>query len=140
MTRVTQINGFPVIDARKPLVVRITQRDITRAHETQAPASCAMARACLRELHCIEVRVHITRTYIRMNDSNWQRYMTSYPLRQQILGMAAGIPFEPGEFTLGNPPPSKRHGAIHVPSKRTGRGKKRRPYVLSNVRARATTT
>jgi hypothetical protein len=140
MSRITQINGLPILDAKRPLVVTVTRGDVSRSRETHAPASCAMARACLRELHCVEVRVYISRTYIRMNENNWQRYVTPTGLRNQILAMAAGDGFEPGEFCLHDPPPSKRLGIKHVGGMRSGRGKKRRPYVLSNVRARATTT
>ncbi len=135
MTRITQIGGRPVFDAKRALVVNITRGDVTRSHETQEPDRCAMARACYRELQCYEVRVYISRTYVRMNDTNWLRYITSEPLRNQIIAMAEGLGFEPGEFTLLTPPPSKRSG--YTPVKRGPRGTRRKPYVLSNVRARA---
>ena len=141
MTRVTQINGLPVIDAKRGLMVTVKRGDIIRARDTQAPDCCAMARACLRELQCHEVRVYISRAYVRTNEHNWVRYYVPPRLRRQILAMADGQGFAPGEFTLHPPPPSHRLG--YRPRRggtATGRGNKRKAYVLTHVRARATTT
>lgn len=137
MSRVTQIRGLPVIDAKRSLAVQVKQSDITRSR-VQAPDRCAMARACYRELHCLEVRVHLSRTYIRTNDHCWVRYFTPGALRDEIIAFDRGGRFEPGAFILSAPPPHAVLGKRQRSGgKATGRGMKRSHHVLTNVRATA---
>lgn len=134
--RIKGIDGKPVIDARRPIKLHITPKDIAHA-DPKHPESCAAARALMREQHCKEVRIHLGRVYVRSNDSNWQRYITPKNLRSEIIAFDRGGAFEPGEFILSAPQPTKRLGKRRgaAPVRNAGRGKKRRPpTVVSNVR------
>jgi len=137
MSRTSQIDGLPVIDAKHPLTIHVQKRDITKSDPKQ-PDQCAVAQACKRELHCIEVRVHLARVYIRTNDSNWQRYIVPKSMRQEIVAFDRGGTFEPNDFEIRPPQPSQTAGARAkraASGKHTGTGKKHRKYhVLRNVR------
>ena len=132
------IDGLPVVDAKRPLTLSVTKADISRAADSiQQPNSCAVARACYRELHAKEVRVHLSRVYVRTNDHNWVRYVTPDAMRAEIIAFDRGGAFEPGEFRLEKIQPSATLGAKRSSKKvRTVTGKKRRKYTLiTNVRA-----
>lgn len=131
------IDGLPVIDAKKPLKLTINKNDIAKADRKEA-ADCAVARACRRDFHATEARVHLGRVYLRMNAGNWVRYMTPKPLRDEIIAFDRGGTFEPGTFQLQAPTPTKALGKRRGGSKKSptgGRGKKREQYhVVTNVR------
>lgn len=132
------IDGKPVIDAKKPITLIVTEGDINRA-DRKEPADCAFARACRRALHVKEARVHLGRVYLRANDGNWTRYLTPRTLRSEIIAFDRGGAFEPGEFTLGAPQPSKRTGKTQGSKRgrnrpRTAKVKRRSPHVVTNVR------
>ncbi len=135
MTRLTQINGLPVIDAKRPLTITVKRLDIARAQPLE-PDRCAMARACYRELRCLEVRVFRTRCYIRTNDHNWVRYITPSSLRDETIAFDRGGRMEPGEHRLGVPTGSNALGSQrrggHTTSQHKGRN-----HMLTNVRAKA---
>lgn len=96
-----KIKGFPVVNARAPLVINITARDTSRGH-TKNPNACAAARACLREVDgCTEVRVHLSRTYILIGE-RWHRYATSPSIRAEIIAFDRGGSFAPGQYMLGS--------------------------------------
>lgn len=134
------IDGLPVIDAKKPLVLHVDATDISSA-SLKEPNDCAVARACRRELHAIEARVHLGRVYIRTNKSSWTRYMTPKTMRQEIIAFDRGGSFEPGEFVLSAPKPSarlgKRSGGKDKPrtlAQRRAAKKRKSPHILTNVR------
>src|SRR5262245_20886375 len=104
MKRIKEIDGLPVIDAKKPLVLTITEADIQRA-DVKEPSKCAVARACHRALHAIEARVHLARIYIRANKGNWVRYMTPRAMRAEIIAFDRGGRFQPNTFRLAPPNP-----------------------------------
>lgn len=104
----SQIDGRPIIDARKSLTLHVTLNDIKSA-DLREPGNCAVARACRRELKVAEARIHLGRVYIRQNKGNWQRYHTPRQLRTEIIAFDRGGSFEPGEYTLAAPPPSHQH-------------------------------
>jgi hypothetical protein len=133
MTKRTQLDGLPIIDSNNPLVLRITQRDINGA-SIKDPENCAVARACRRELHAIEVRVHLARTYVRLNRHNWIRYMTPRPLRDELIAFDRGGTFEPGEYQLSMLSPSNRSGVIRRGGIANGKGKRRKHHIITNVR------
>lgn len=137
MSRITTIDGLPVLDAKRPLVLHVTKSDITKAH-TKAPNACAVARACARELHVKEARVHLSRVDLRTNDHNWTRYITPRPMRAEIIAFDRGGAFEPSEFTLhpvnaasatGRTQGGKTRGKRHPPARR-----RRAPHIVANVR------
>ena len=136
MPRITAIDGLPVVDAKRPLTLTVTKADITRAADSsQEPDRCAVARACKRELHVIEARVHLARVYLRTNNSNWVRYQPPGAMRAEIIAFDRGGTFEPGEFRLQKVPPKDALGTPRRGGTRTVTGKKRRKYTLiTNVR------
>jgi hypothetical protein len=131
------IDGLPVIDAKRPLTLHITGRDISLANPKQ-PHACAAARACLRELGAKEARIHLGRIYIRTNNGNWQRYQTPGALRDEIIAFDRGGRFEPITVELHPVYPGHALGTPRRGGVATGKGKRRRPYhLVKNVRDRA---
>jgi len=114
-----EINGIQVLDATKPMKITITDRDITRG-DTKDPAACAAALACKRDLNATEARVHIGRTYVKINNK-WTRFNTPKSMRGEIIAFDRGGTFMPGEYTLLPP---------HHSNKRTvPRAKKPKPRI-----------
>lgn len=138
---VTNINGLPIIDAKRPLVVHVTAEDIAHA-DRKEPDDCAMARAVRRDCHAKEVRVHLGRVYVRSNQGNWVRYMTPPSLRAEIVAFDRGGSFEPGEFVLGAPQPSRRttqqQGSTTSQRPKKLQRPRRPPHIMTNVRPSVT--
>lgn len=134
------IDGIDVVDAHKKVVLHISPRDINSAR-VKNPASCAAARACVRDLNCKEARVHLSRVFLKMR-GKWVRYNTPGSLRAEIIAFDRGGKFSPGEYTLMAPPPShrarhNRHSANYQYPKRRKNSKRRTYHVVRNVRAHA---
>lgn len=106
--RVTQIDGKPIIDATKPVELEIGPRDIAKA-DRKEPLDCAVARAGRRCLGAKEVRVHLSRIYIRFGDGSWQRFVTPKSMRTDIIAFDRGGSFPPGTFTLEPPKHSQKN-------------------------------
>lgn len=85
-----KLNG-PISDAKKSVHITISPRDCKRG-STKDPGSCAAALACKRDLHATDTRIHIGRSYLRI-DGKWQRFRTSQALRSEIIAFDRG-----GEF------------------------------------------
>ena len=133
---VRSINGFPIVDATKNVVIKVTKRDATR-EGAQDPAGCAVARACKRETHAPEVRVHQSRIYVRDGDK-WLRFIASRALGMEIVAFDRGGEFQPGEYLLLKPQPCQKLGAQRKRGDRKHgkRGGKLVPrHVMENVRA-----
>lgn len=135
-----RIEELPIFDAKRPINLHITAKDVSTA-DPKRPNSCAVAKACKRSLHALEVRVHLSRVYIRSNKMNWQRYLTPNSLRQEIIAFDRGGQFEPGVYKLGRLQPSKRVTGKAQGSrtstqtkKKPNQGKKRAYHVVKNVR------
>lgn len=139
--RVREIDGKPVFDAKKPLILKVNANDVAKA-DPKEPADCAVARACRREMHAKEVRVHLGRVYVRMNEGNWTRYLTPKAMRQEIITFDRGGSFEPGEFTLSPPMSRAATGKQQGTSRRKykngssnpNRKKRPAPHIVTNVR------
>lgn len=134
----TSIDGKPIINAKKGAKLIITKHDIATA-DIKQPNNCAVAKACHRVLHAKEVRVHLSRIYVRANEGNWVRYLTPKSLRTEIVSFDRGGTFEPGAYELTAPPPwmktRKRQGGPDKPGYKKGKGKKRAKHsVVKNVR------
>ena len=133
-----EIAGKPVKDATKKVEFTITKRDVTTG-ATKDPAACAAAKACMRELGATEARVHLSRTYLKINNE-WQRFQTPGAIRSEIIAFDRGGSFEPGDYTLRPLPKSERNkrGKAHsLGAPKHGRlGHHRKPHVVTNVRAR----
>lgn len=134
----TNIDGLPIMDAKKPVKLIINDNDINKA-DPKEPKDCAVARACRRGLHVKEVRVHLGRVYLRQNEGNWVRYMTPRYLRSEIIAFDRGGKFVPGEYTLQAPGPSRRTKKAQGSKKSKSRPvksktKRRAPHVVTDVR------
>ena len=136
MSRVTQIDGLPVIDAKRSITLNVISRDISSA-SVKEPDNCAVAKACRRELHVAEVRVHLGRVYLRTNKANWVRYVTPKGMRDEIIAFDRGGRFQPGNFELTMPPGKRvtgsRQGGPNRKNSRSGK-KRRSPHLINNVR------
>lgn len=141
MSKLTEIDGKPVIDARRGTMLHITKQDIAKG-DRKRPDKCAAALAILREMHAIEARVHLSRIYIRTNKGNWQRYVAPRSLRSEVIAYDRGGQFEVGTHYLCAPQPTAKLGAGRVHKYKDtrkgahGKGKKRRqlPHITRNVR------
>jgi hypothetical protein len=107
--KLLSIDGMPVIDAKKPLKLEVSRDDVKTASK-KLPNACAVAKACYRELHAKEVRVHLSRVYVRTNNAFWTRYVTPKSMRTEIIAFDRGGKFVPGVFHMAAPQPSKRLG------------------------------
>jgi hypothetical protein len=109
MTVINTIEGLPVINAKKPIMLHVTPEDIKAARK-HSPGNCAVAKACQREWKAKEVRVHLSRIYVRHNEQNWTRYFTPYAMRSEIIAYDRGGEFLPSVYTVNPPVPSQRTG------------------------------
>lgn len=132
-----QIEGYSVKDARRNATFQILPRDIASAR-SKKPDKCAAALACCRELKADEVRVYVSRIYVRKG-KQWTRYTTPDSLSREIVALDRGGRFEPGEYLLSRPPKSMQLGV----ETRTGRtnpkknGKRRSlHHFTENIRVR----
>jgi hypothetical protein len=126
-----KIGGLPVIDATEPLKLRVTKADIARA-SVKKPDDCAIARACRRQLHVLEARIHLTRAYLRMDDEKWVRYETPRLARDEIIAFDRGGTFEPCHLTLT--PARFKIGERHPGGTAKYKAKRAKPTVVRNVR------
>lgn len=101
-----KINGTKVADATSRLKITITPNDV-RKGDNKNPSSCAAAVALLRQCGASQARVHIGRTYLKI-DNKWVRYQTPKSLRSEIIAFDRGGKFEPGDHELMPLPPSER--------------------------------
>ena len=134
-----QIDGLPVIDAKKPLKIEVTRADCQLATRKN-PGCCAVAKACGRELKIKGVRVHLSRLYL-LAGKTWTRYLVHSSLRSEIIAFDRGGKFQPGTYTFQAPNPNKRLGSGSggkVKNRGTGKTKAPRSYKsVQNVRAAA---
>lgn len=122
-----QINGLPVVDAKKRITITISEQDVAKG-KSKDPASCAAARACKREVpKCTQARVHISRTYLKIK-GRWMRYHTPVSLRSEIVAFDRGASFDPGTFVLAPLQPSKKATGRRQGSSKPKRKGPKRPY------------
>ena len=104
-----QIDGFPVVDAKRPLKLEVTRADCNAATRKN-PGCCAVAKACGRELKIKGVRVHLSRLYL-LAGKTWTRYIVHNSMRSEIIAFDRGGKFQPGVYTFAAPSPSKLIGS-----------------------------
>ncbi len=103
-----KIDGMLVVEAKSPITLNITKRDIGKG-AAKDPRSCAAAKAARRMFPAAdEVRVHLSRLYVRTG-KKWTRYKVADGLRTEIIAFDRGGSFEAGEYMLRPSPPSQRH-------------------------------
>lgn len=96
MSKVTSLDGCPIVDATKPIIVKITKRDIAKA-KRRAPDCCVAAQALIRSFG--KAKVHLTRTYVKKGNK-WLRFQTSIHLKHEIIAYDRGGQFATGEYAL----------------------------------------
>lgn len=129
-----EIDGLPVVDAKKSMTLHITKEQIKRAN-VKKPESCAIAQTCLAKKGVKEARIHLSRAYIRTNDTNWQRFIVPAACRSEIVAFDRGGKFSPGDYTLKAPPPSYKLGADKRKRPTGPKKTKRKKYhVITDVR------
>jgi hypothetical protein len=139
MSRTITINGLPIANARQPLALHITAKDVKTA-KIKRPDYCVVAQALKREQHALEVRVHLGRVYVRTTPNEWTRYITPGSLRNEIIAFDRGGTFATGVHTLGGFGPVKlaksgKTQGTRPPKKKTKKAAKRGPYhMVTDVR------
>lgn len=132
-----KINGLPVEDATKKLVIVVKPQDI-KGSNSKDPASCAAARACKRQLHNKEVRVHLSRIYVKF-PRKWVRYETPLKLRDEIVAFDRGGKFLPGTYIAPKIRPTLSLGRRYVARKTKkqfpNRGKRLHRIQVAGVRS-----
>ena len=142
MSVVDTIEGLPVINAKRPIMLHVTPQDIKTARK-YSPGNCAVAKACMREWKVKEARVHLSRIYVRCNEKNWVRYFTPRPMRSEIIAYDRGGEFLPSVYSVKPVSASKRTGKrqgtnTDKNAKTPALRKKRKPYtVVKGVRIAA---
>lgn len=133
-----KIDGVKVADAKKKLKIEIIPLDIKSASKKR-PDCCAIAKACKRQFPIKEIRVHLSRIYMRDNADKWTRFLTPKALRTEIIAFDRGGVFEPGTYTLPKPHATtgKRQGTTTNDHNKRYKIKKRKRHVVTNVRPSA---
>ncbi len=129
-----RINGYAVQDAKRKMVIHVTDYDVREGAKKNSNA-CAAARAIMRESGCDLAKVHANRTYIKRG-TKWYRYQTPNSLTKEIVAFDRGGTFEPGEYTLIPLKASQRQGARLLRASTTKKYPKRKNHVTTGVRAR----
>lgn len=123
---------LPVIDAKRAMKLHVGERELAKANR-KAPNSCALAEACMKKEGVKEVRIHLSRAYVRTDDKKWNRFLVSRALRTEIVAFDRGGKFAPGDYTLTRISPSTRFGAEkrknRTSPKKNGKPRKHRNLV-----------
>lgn len=131
-----KIDGKKVVDARKPLILEIKDRDVKNSHRKDA-SGCAAVVACKRQLKVKDVRVHLAFTYID-DGEKWIRYRTPGSLRSEIISFDRGASFTPGEYKINPASATNKLGAAQPKRdgpRPAGKGKGIPYHRVTNVRA-----
>src|SRR5262245_17481059 len=88
------LEGLPIEDATDHVIISVLPKDISNAKRRDS-GDCALARAIMRTMHATEVRVHLSRTYVKQGKV-WQRFDTPAALRTEMASFDRGGTFEPG--------------------------------------------
>lgn len=127
--RIQTLEGLPVYDADKPIVIEIIKADI-RHRDRKNPEKCALAQACKRELHVTEAKAYLSRLYIKHGD-HWLRYMLPESVRMEVASFDRGGGFSEGTYRIPPLPPHQRSGGKSQGGKNgkaSGSGPKRQTY------------
>lgn len=127
---------LPVQDAKRDLVLHITEKDI-KGSKPKDGDYCAVATALCRQEHFKTARVHKGVTYVMHKDGSVTRYETPKSLYIELLVYDRGGKMEPGEHLLRAPRGTKRLGHHIKPKGKGGTktGKLRKPvHLVKSVR------
>lgn len=135
------IDGLPVKDARRNVRITITPDDVKKARRKK-PNTCAIAQTCLRQPDVKEVRIHLSRAYMRKNGKEWERFLVPRTLRSEIIAFDRGGRFAPGEYVLYRPSKATKLGqqtgssaGQTQPHSTRGKRKRRPHHVVTDVRS-----
>lgn len=106
-----KIDGSKIVNAKTKLTIKITPSDINNSSR-KSPEDCAMAVAVKRICHAKDVRVHLSRTFVKQG-KEWVRYRTPINVSKEIVAFDRGGTFEPGEYELI--PLTKNQAERHKP-------------------------
>lgn len=106
--KLAELEGLPVVDANPGdrLTLHVKPEDVTGS-KSNDPAQCAAARAGQRE-HKVEMRVHLTRAYVKRG-KKWVRYVMPESASREIVSFDRAHIFDQGTYTLLAPAPSSRN-------------------------------
>ena len=102
------IDGLPVVDATKDVFITVNTADVNGSKKLN-PEQCTAARAGKRLLGT-EVKVYLTRTYIKRKD-HWVRFITPQSVSREITSFDRGSNFSLGDYVLKAPSERSRLGA-----------------------------
>lgn len=140
MTVKATLEGLPIRNARSRLVLHVMPGDISR-RSRKNPAKCALAAACARQEQVPEVRVYLSRAYVKhLSGQYWIRYEVSQAAQREIISFDRGARFEPGEYCLNPVSPAKIAGGYNKAPTGTGQRRLGTRVVTTNIRAQAPTT
>ena len=125
-------------DAKRDLVLTVTEQDI-KSSKPNDKGACAAAHALCRQEKFKKAWVHKTKTYVQLKDGTWERYVTPDNLYFEIMVFDRGGRMEAGDFKLEAPKGVQRLGAHQKPkgkAKKTGR-LPNPIHVIMNVRENA---
>jgi hypothetical protein len=130
------IYGLPVFDAKRDLVLHITQNDIAGGKKADSDY-CVAANALCRQEGFKTARVHKTMTYVYHKDGTVSRYVTPQSLYMEIMIYDRGGKMEAGDHILKAPKGSSRLGHHEKPRgpHKDKTGKLKRPaHLVPSVR------
>lgn len=134
-----KIDGKPIGNAAMPIRLKITEADI-KAGAPLNPDACAVALAACRKVKGVTAaKAHLGCIYLLLN-KRWQRFMTSGPLRTEIVAFDRGGRFWPGEYDLLPVPTAaliRRIRGETLASPQRKRAKRRKPHHIEGVRGTA---
>ena len=113
-------------NAKRAIVLQITPADI-KAAKPKDPEFCVIACAARRQFGAEDVRIHLSRVYIRRSN-RWLRYMTGSALRRELIVFDRHGSFAPGDYYLAAITPSRQTGRQQGSSTSQSTYRQRRPY------------
>ena len=103
---------FPVIDAVATIDIYVSPQDILEATRKDR-GCCALAKAFARSLGAISMNIMGTRCQVLKPSEDgslreWSRYTFGTKTKRFVQDFDAGIPVQPGLYTMQAPRPSER--------------------------------
>jgi hypothetical protein len=99
-----------VKDAKEPITVQVTKGDNNSA-KVRDHKACAMAVACKRTEHADGVIVSVVTAYV-IKGTTATRYHLPESVSREVVSFDRDAGFQPGEYTMTVPCPTRRLGAI----------------------------
>lgn len=117
-----RLNGKIVEDAKLPMCVRVTRRDVSGANQKD-PTTCAIARGCMHHNRVLSVRVGGRIVLVEYKDKV-VRYSLKSEDQRKVKAFDAARYFQPAIYELI--PPTIKLGEKTVNHVRKGDGKRRK--------------